>query len=144
MTEVGLSRLKAAGWNPGRRVDSAPAESALASAGYTIWPALSAFLEEYQGLTIWRPDDQSPLWIDSTEAARAVDPEWTSAYEKLSRCALAPIGGYSHMDLFFGRDKGLYGGFDVEFGRLGGSVEELVACVLYREPPAILSMVVED
>lgn len=57
----------------------------------------------------------------------------TDYYEKLTGESLVPVGlGYSgHMTFLVGEGGGMYGGYDDYFCRIGKSVEEAMANILF-------------
>ncbi len=132
-----VTLLNRAGWFPGRRVDRAAATSGLLEAGYDASPAAVDILREYSGLTVASPDATRDLWIDGQRAAVVADPEWCRAYAEHAQTSLIPVGGYSHMTLLVDPHGSFWGGYDSVFGRVAGSVEELIRVLLIDDPAAV-------
>jgi hypothetical protein len=136
--------LRSAGWSPNRQVDHDAVDAALHAEGYAMWVGLSNFLAEYSGLIVGSDKTGRSVWFDADKAARGVDPEWPRAYADVVGSPMVPVGGYSHMTVYFGQDGRLYGGFDDEFGLLGASVSEALERLLLGEPAATLDRRVPD
>jgi SUKH-3 immunity protein of toxin-antitoxin system len=130
--------LRSAGWTEERRVPVDKDLTAIRTAGYPAWEKLIDFVVEYSGLVIQNRDGTRSLWIDPSRAVDDVDHKWVDDYGRLVGSELVPVGGYSHMTIYLGRDGALYGGFDKEFGPLGTDVQQLVAGILTQVPPTPL------
>ncbi len=151
VTDDAMARLRAAGWHPGRRVDITRAVHALEADGHQVSSELRRFLAEYDRLEVTekprpgvlrREQNLRRITFAATETG-GVDAEWARAYEDVVGCRLAPVGGYSHMTIYHGADGKFYGGFDREFGLLGRDVADVVAGILFEDPPRRLTLVVE-
>jgi hypothetical protein len=136
-------QLKQAGWFEGRAVDVDPLVSSLRSINCAAWPELLSMLTEYSGLVFCNRDRSRCVWIDPIQAVAYADAEWLRAYATFVGAELAPIGGYSHMAIYFGSDGTFYGSFDTAFGPLGKTIESLIDGVLNRMPPTQLTDVIE-
>ena len=119
--------IERAGWFPGRKVDVSSALAALELAGFNFGSAAEAILSEYSSLEFRDPASPGQrLWIDGARAAQECDPDWCSAYEAGSDQVLTPIGGFSHATIYIDDGGRFWGGFDLEYGLLGDSLDELV------------------
>lgn len=132
------SLLRRCGWDQGRLVDVTSALAGIRRAGYPIWPELTEFLSEFNGLTIESADGARRLTIDATQAARNADQGWLSDYSRVAGCDLSPVGEYSHMIFLMGRDGRFYGGFDNAFGPMGEDFRGAVSGLLEEVPPRAL------
>jgi hypothetical protein len=137
-------QLRTAGWSADRRVDHAAADSALNAEGYATWAGLQEFLREFSGLVISAKQTGRSVWFDAEKAVQDVDPAWPRAYAEIVGSSMVPVGGYSHMTIYMGRDGRLYGGFDNEFGCLGSNAIEALDGVLNGDMPTKLDMRVPD
>ena len=127
-----MALLRVAGWYPGRAIEVDLSVQALMIAGYWVTDATVQLLREYTGLDVTSADAARGLWIDGTRAAAWADLDWCRAYEAEAGVGLVPFGGYSHMTLLVDEGGSVWGGYDAEFGRLGGSLEDTVDALLVR------------
>lgn len=135
------AQLRACGWWPERRVDVTLEVSSLEQAGVEIWPELLDFLMQYARLEIKSNDGTRSLSLDPSRAVAGTDLGWGRSYSSMIGTALAPVGEYSHMTIYLGRDGEFYGGFDAEYGRISANVEGLIDSVLNRHPAVRLDQV---
>jgi len=135
--------LRRAGWEEGRQVAANAWVAGLRDGGFESWTGLASMLAEYCFLVVHDAEGLRSLWIDPARAIADADADWVAGYERSLGVRLAPVGGYSHMLLMFGRDCVFYGGFDREFGPLGLTLEEAVDGLLCRVPPVRLAMRLE-
>lgn len=135
--------LVRAGWFDGREVAIQDQIAAIRAGGFEVWAGLESILAAYCFLVIRDSVGSRSLWIEPARAVAAIDPEWIFDYERVLGVRLAPVGGYSHMTVMVGSDAAIYGGFDREFGRLGGSIEDAVDQLLCAASPVRLSLTLE-
>lgn len=123
MDPMTVRALLDAGWRPGRRVNSTPSVEALQTAGYSVWPDLRPFIEQFGDLTVHitrngRPD---AFWFDPSRAIRLSFRSWVEEYEGRVGSPLVPVG-YAHHDhllVLVAADGRWFGGYDDVFGLLG-------------------------
>ena len=135
-----LDLMRRAGWTESRKVPVDQHIEALRRGGFHAWEDLGSMLEPIVGLQISDILGRFTMWLDPTQAAATADLDWVTDYEHAAGVMLTPVGEYSHMLMMLGSDSAFYGGFDREFGRLGGTLEEAVNGVLVRQPPVRLSI----
>ena len=144
--------LRAAGWYPGRQVDTSAAEHALLRAGYPLHDAAIAVLAEFSGLTITGPEFfiegrngrlccRRQLWIDGERAAVELeDSVACEGYSETIGDTLVPVG-YEHPITFLIGEKGaVWGVFDGWYRLAADSFVPAVARILVpsdeeRPPP---------
>lgn len=129
-----LTLLRSAGWHPGRDIDVTDAVAALAGEDFEVTDAAVAFLREFSGLTIAGPGNRNPLVLGGSDLALEADSGWTDLYSQAIGSTLVPVGVYSLMVLFVDPERGLWGGFDKEFGRGGSSLLEVVQGLFLDQP----------
>lgn len=132
-----LQLLRAAGWQPGRRVDIDGERVSLLQEGFELTPAAEALLTEYSGLTIRGGPHDDPLVIEAAAAAGDVFPGWATRYGASIGSTLVPVGQQSHMTLYVDETGRLWGGFDTQFGHCGDDMTEAVR-LLFLEPAWLL------
>jgi hypothetical protein len=122
--------LRNAGWTPERRTDVTVGVALLTAEGYPVSARVVAFLEAFSGLRLVGAEPGRIIWVDGAEAATDSDPEWCAAYSAAIGRPLVPIGGYSHMTIFIDDRGEFWGGFDHLYGRLGGSLQDVILDLL--------------
>jgi hypothetical protein len=126
----GQSALEGAGWRTDREVDVAPHRSALVAAGYTVWPALTAFIQAYAGLriTFERNQREDAIWFDPSAAVKWADERSVKAYEQRLGSRLAPVGYAYHDHLLLLASEGgqLFGAYDDFVADLGSTAADAV------------------
>jgi hypothetical protein len=126
--------LRAAGWCPGRRVDTSEAERAFADRRFPVTPAALAVLREFSGLTVKRPDELGGVLFDGVAAAMEIDLGWFGRYDEAEGLHFTPIGDYSPMLLMVDEDGGVWGASDNVYGWLGRTVPEALDAALFHDP----------
>jgi hypothetical protein len=129
-----LTLLRAAGWHPGREVDTGLDVAALGAEGFEVTEAAERFLREYSGLTISSRTNPNPLIIDGLAVAPNADVGWCELYSEAIGSTLVPVGEYSSMVLYVDQIGGIWGGFDNDYGRGGSSLEEIVSGLFIDQP----------
>jgi len=148
--------LRAAGWYPGRRVDTAPGEQALIAAGYRLHGAAIAVLAEFSGLTITGPEFyvegrigrlrcRHQLWVDGERAAvESESPVACIDYSEAVGDTLVPVAGEPPTTTFMiGEHGAVWGAFSDSYAFSANSFIEAVAVILVpsdekRPPPLML------
>lgn len=132
--------LRAAGWSPGRRVDTAAWRASFEATGLAMHRAADEFLGEFGGLLF----DLTSSGADRCWKSFEIDPmlAWSCAEERFSACSgrirqnVFPVGELNQGYAFLGMDETaeLYFVKDsiATFGRLPGALESLVADVRPR------------
>jgi hypothetical protein len=126
--------LRAAGWSPGRRVDTSGAEQALINAGFPITPAALAALREFSGLTIQGPNPANNVTINGEQIVLSVFPSWFDRYNEAEGHTFTPIGENGPMVVMIDETGSVWGAFDDEYGRIGDTVPEAVYDMLFPNP----------
>ena len=134
MQPATLRVLTAAGWQPERQVDVAPAVRSLEAAGYAPWTSLVALLEPLVDLRVpitrnGRPD---AFWFDPARAAEFSFRSWVGEYERRAGKPLVPVGfaHHDHLLLLVAPDGFWYGGYDDTFGVVGSNAEEMLSALV--------------
>jgi SUKH-3 immunity protein of toxin-antitoxin system len=132
--------LRAAGWSPVRRVDTAAWRASFDATGLNMHCAAEAFLSEFGGLLV----DLSGTGAGRRWKSFEIDPmlAWSYAEERFTACSgrirqnVFPVGELNRGYAFLGMDEAaeLYLVKDAiaSFGRLPGGLENLVADVQPR------------
>lgn len=136
-----ISILERSGWHPMRKVKTSQYASDWKKEGYQIFRQALEFAESFGGITLVHPaysgygaSDES--LFDPSAATRRLDRAWViEDYEGLANEVLIPVGqGYSgHLTFLIGDRGGLYGGYDDYFCRVGKTVGEALANILFSK-----------
>jgi hypothetical protein len=126
--------LRAAGWHPGRRVDTAADEQALTEAGFPVTPAAIAALREFSGLTVKRSDRSNGVLFGGVNAAQVAGSGWFERYNQAEGRVFTPIADYIPMMLMTDEAGGVWGGNEDDYGWLGGTVPEALDGTLFYDP----------
>ncbi len=126
-----IACLRAAGWEPGRRLDVRSFVEVLAGDGYAVFPPVEEFVAAFGNLTISFPHYRDPTIIDHchfdvAQAVRNVFPENVSYWSDRVGDPLCPIGEAfsNHMTLLIADDGAMYGGFEETLVKLGDNGDE--------------------
>ncbi|MDR0416129.1 MAG: SUKH-3 domain-containing protein [Propionibacteriaceae bacterium] len=126
--------LRAAGWRPGRRVDTSEAERAFAERRFPVTPAALAALREFSGLTVKRPDELGGVLFDGVAAAMETELGWFDRYNQAEGHSFTPIADYGPMLIMVDEAGGVWGASDDVYGRLGDTVPEALDSTLFYDP----------
>ena len=121
------TRLTAAGWFEGRRVDTAAYREPLEQVGFTAFTEALGFLGEFGGLSVAQQARQAGaaedrLRFDPVAALAWIDPLWVHGiYAPLLERDLYPLGlADARMELLLVDRRGeLYGGLDRQLYHYG-------------------------
>jgi SUKH-3 immunity protein len=134
--------LRAAGWHPGRSLETASVRSFLESEGYHVSDQAEQFLREFTGVSIdfTRNRRTDTIWFDGKRAGSLADLDWVTYYEEQVKTSLTPIGysNHEHLLLMAAADGSFYGGYDDFLWPLGEPATEMIEKLLNQavEPPA--------
>ncbi|WP_154814481.1 SUKH-3 domain-containing protein [Actinophytocola xinjiangensis] len=126
MTErLAVRALLEANWSPDRRVDIVEDLNAFRIDGFPVFPVVVDFLQRYSGIVIHfdRAGYRDVLSFSGKGAGGAIEADRVEIYSRRAGVLLAPVGeAYGgHLILMIGEDGSWYGGYDNEFGSLGGN-----------------------
>ncbi|MCG8915736.1 SUKH-3 domain-containing protein [Actinokineospora sp. PR83] len=136
--------LRAAGWFPGRAVDTTPCSAAWAELGLTGGP--TEFVREFDGLTVTHPpfvDVGEVRHFDHTgfgvvDAVAGLSPRMYREYSTLAGVDLYPVGeDRSHMTLMVGSGT-LFAGVDNYLFAHPGGLDEAVARICAGARPGLV------
>jgi len=136
--EKSLSLLRRAGWHSQRNVKTDLYLLNWCKDGYTVFPHALEFARSFGGIHLahrgYGSDAPDESHFDPSVATRRFDRAWAvDKYEGLAKEILIPVGqGYSgHLTFLIGTQGGFYGGYDDYFCRIGETVEEALANILF-------------
>jgi hypothetical protein len=129
-----IEYLTKAGWYAGRKVSLIKYRAYLCGEGYTWFPKVAAFLEEFGDLLLSYSNKggESTLTFDACHASASYDSRWvTDEYaQRLGRSQLCIIGELSGHMLLFMNDLGqVYGGYDDILCFFGNSGIEAIEAI---------------
>jgi hypothetical protein len=138
MKALTLDALRAAGWAPGRRIDSGNAERLLLSEGYAFSPETRAFVEEFGGLRVRfvRANVPDEIFLDPSAAVGGICRERVETYEPRTGTSLVPVGEVyrRHMIVMLGASGALYGAYDDVLIEFGASVDLALEAITLDRP----------
>lgn len=130
--------LEGAGWISRRKVKVSPYVLDWKNEGYRIFPEALRFAENFGGTVLKHPgyngEGSDESCFDPSAASRRLDRSWVvDDYQILAKEELIPVGqGYSgHLTYLLGDGGGFYGGFDDYFCRIGNTVENALANIIF-------------
>lgn len=135
-----LACLAKAGWYKGRKmpmVQYISYRACLLNEGYSWFPAVADFLEEFGGLSIQfnRNNYSETIRLDASEAASSV---WLPDYyaPRIGRAQLCVLGQVytDHLLLFMDEASNVYGGFDQFLCFVGSSGADAVEALCTNRP----------
>lgn len=133
--------LAAAGWMEERKVDVEPQLAALRANGFSVWPEVTPFLEEFSGivLSFVRNDRLDTAWVDPVRATSWADRPSVEAYEDRLGVKLVPVGYANHDHLLLMASDGgrFFGGYDAFLADLGASPVGMFEALMRGEVKAI-------
>ena len=137
-----LTYLTLASWEVGRKVPTIKCRAYLSEEGYSWFPKVATFLEEFGDLLIKYKDKAgaSVLTFDACYASSRYDSRWvTEEYAQRLGCSqLCPIGELSgHMLLFMDDFGRVYGGYDDILCFFGNSGVEAIEVICSNQDAAI-------
>ncbi|MDR1766916.1 MAG: GNAT family N-acetyltransferase [Propionibacteriaceae bacterium] len=124
--------LAAAGWFPGRQVDTTEIEAALAADGVEMTEAGRALIAEFDGLEV--ANGRYPIVLSALSAVRQGEGSAAATYSEVIGERVVPLGCYSHMTYWADEQGAIWGSYAPYYGRLADSLPEAIADTIYYVP----------